>query len=185
MPEIRFARPEDAPVLCRIIRALAAFERDPHAVQTTPEIIARQLSAEMPPFEALLACDDGKAMGMAIFTHTYSTWTGTPSLYLEDLFVMPAARDMGVGRALMVRLARIALERGCARMDWQVLDWNASAIGFYDRLGARPQSSWIPWRLTGPRLAQLAAQEGESKSPPWVQSLTSPPVPAGRSGQDE
>lgn len=162
MPEIRFAQPADAPVLFRIIRALAAFERDPHAVKTTPEIIARQLSAERPPFEALLAIEAGQPIGMALFTHTYSTWTGTPSLYLEDLFVVPAARDMGVGRALMVRLARIAQERGCARMDWQVLDWNASAIGFYDRLGARPQSSWVPWRLTGPRLAQLAQADDDS-----------------------
>ncbi|MGK0357725.1 MAG: GNAT superfamily N-acetyltransferase [Bradymonadia bacterium] len=156
--EVRFAGPDDAPILCRMIHALAAFERDAHAVKTTPALIRDQLRAERPPFEALIADQGGESVGMAVYTQTYSTWTGRPSLYLEDLFVGPSSRSTGVGRALMIRLAQIALNRGCARMDWQVLDWNARAIGFYDRLGAAPQSGWIPWRFSATRLKQLAAQ---------------------------
>lgn len=157
--KIRAATPNDASILCRMVRALAAYEREPGAVETTPEVIRAQLAEPQPPFEAIIAEADNRAFGMAVYTYTYSTWTGRRSLYIEDLYVAPASRDQGVGRALMVHLARIALNQGCARMDWQVLDWNARAIGFYDRIGATPQSGWIPWRLTGARLAQLGASE--------------------------
>lgn len=161
---IRPAIPDDAPTLCEMIRGLAAFERAPDAVEVSPEILRDQLAAAAPPFDAIVAEDATGIVGAAIHTFTYSTWTGRPSLYLEDLFVWPAARAQGIGRALMARLAQIAVERGCARMDWQVLDWNAQAIGFYDRLGAAPQSAWVPWRISGARLAQLAASAAAAAS---------------------
>lgn len=157
--KIRPATPDDASIICEMVHGLAVYEREPDAVETTPAVIRAQLAEPQPPFEALIAEDDAGALGMAVYTFTYSTWTGRSSLYLEDLFVSSARRGQRVGRALMRRLAQIAVRRGCARMDWQVLDWNAPAIGFYDRLGATPQSSWIPWRLSGARLAQLGADD--------------------------
>lgn len=155
---IRPATAADAATLYRFICALAAYEREPDAVETTPARIAAQLAEAQPPFEALIAEGPAGAVGVAVYTFTYSTWTGRPSLYLEDLIVDAAQRGGGVGRRLMERLARIARARGCKRMDWQVLDWNAPAIGFYDRIGATPQSAWIPWRLSGAALDQLGAE---------------------------
>lgn len=156
---IRFATPEDAATIHALIVGLAVYEREPDAVETTPEVIAGQLAQPQPPFECLLLEERGEALGMALFFSNYSTWRGRPGLYLEDLFVPDEHRRKGVGAALLRRLARIAVDRGCARIDWAVLDWNDPAIDFYRSMGAQPESGWTIWRLDGEALDASAAQE--------------------------
>lgn len=161
---IRFATPDDASLLHRFIRELAEYEREPTAVKVTVDELHAQLSQPRPPFECLLAeqgeGDDGPAvrsLGFALFFGSYSTWRGRPGIYLEDLYVPPVHRGAGVGRALLATLARLARERGCARLEWSVLDWNTPAIGFYERLGAIGMSEWTTFRLTDDALERLAA----------------------------
>jgi GNAT superfamily N-acetyltransferase len=160
-PRIRFATPEDAALLYRFIRELAEYEREPDAVKVTTDELRAQLSQPRPPFECLLAERDDEAgpqpLGFALFFVSYSTWRGRPGLYLEDLYVPPVHRGAGVGRALLAALARLARERGCARLEWAVLDWNTPAIGFYERLGASAMSEWTVFRLTDDALERLAA----------------------------
>lgn len=164
---IRAARPGDAGTIHQFIRGLAEYEREPDAVDVTPEELAQQLALPHPPFECLLAERDNHAVGFALFFMNYSTWRGRPGLYLEDLFVPQKHRGDGVGRALLERLARITTERGGARMEWSVLDWNEPAIRFYERLGATPLGEWTAWRLTGDALTNLgAADSGRSARPP-------------------
>jgi GNAT superfamily N-acetyltransferase len=154
---LRTAGPADAADIHRLIVDLAVYEREPNAVEVTVEQLEAQLAAERPPFECILAeDDDGAVVGFALYFHNYSTWRGRPGLYLEDLFVDPSRRGRGIGKQLLVRLAQIAVERGCARMDWAVLDWNAPAIAFYESLGARAVADWTIFRLTGPGLTNLA-----------------------------
>jgi GNAT superfamily N-acetyltransferase len=154
---LRPAGPSDAADIHRLIVDLATYEREPDAVVVTADELRDQLAAERPPFECILAEDDDDAVvGFALFFHNYSTWRGRPGLYLEDLFVDPSARGRGIGKQLLVRLAQLAVERGCARMDWAVLDWNAPAIAFYESLGARAVADWTIFRLTGPALSDLA-----------------------------
>lgn len=155
--QLRLAGPEDAETLLRFIEELAIYEREPDAVEVTAAVLAAQLAEATPPFECLLAEQGGAALGFALFFPTYSTWRGRPGIHLEDLFVTPAARGAGVGRALLARLAAIAVERGCARLEWSVLDWNELAMSFYRGLDARPQSEWTVWRLDGEALARLGA----------------------------
>lgn len=159
---IRFATPDDAPTLHRFICELAAYEREPAAVKVTADELRAQLSQPRPPFECLLAERPGdaatEALGFALFFGSYSTWRGRPGLYLEDLYVPPVHRGAGVGRALLAALARLARARGCARLEWPVLDWNAPAIGFYARLGAIAMSEWTTWRLTDEALERLASE---------------------------
>ncbi len=152
---IRFATPDDAGTIHRFICELAEYEREPDAVEVTPDTLRAQLARDEPPFECLIAQDGADAVGFALFFHNYSTWRGRRGLYLEDLYVTPAARGHGHGRALLARLGELARERGCARMEWSVLDWNAPAIGFYETLGAVPLDEWTVWRLTGEALAAL------------------------------
>ncbi|HET6873613.1 MAG TPA: GNAT family N-acetyltransferase [Acidimicrobiales bacterium] len=154
---IRAAAPSDAGALLRLIRELAAYEREPDAVEATEESLAEALFCPAPLVHALVAETGGRVVGMAIWFLSFSTWTGRHSLYLEDLFVEPDQRGTGLGRELMRALAGIAVERGCARMDWSVLDWNEPSIGFYRALGARPMDEWTGWRIDGDRLADLAA----------------------------
>jgi GNAT superfamily N-acetyltransferase len=156
--ELRPARAGDGALIHRLITALAVYEREPDAVRTTPQILDAQLSAERPPFECVIAEHDGDAAGFALYFHNYSTWRGQPGLYLEDLFVLPEARRRGVGRALLSELARRAVDRGCARMEWSVLNWNELAHGFYRELGARPMEGWTVWRLTDEPLRRLAGR---------------------------
>lgn len=160
---IRFATAEDAGTLHRFIVALAEYEREPDAVEVTEAQLAEQLSQERPPFECLLAESDGTPVGFALFFHNYSTWRGRPGIHLEDLFVPPEHRGHGVGARLLGELARLAVERGCARLEWSVLDWNESAIGFYERLGARPVSGWTLYRLTDAPLATLAGSHSTTE----------------------
>ncbi len=154
---LRIAGPDDAAIIRRLIVDLATYEREPDAVQVTVDELRAQLAAARPPFECLLAeHDDGVAIGFALYFHNYSTWRGRQGLYLEDLFVEPGHRGHGVGKQLLVRLAQIAIERGCARMEWSVLDWNTPAIEFYERLGARAMSEWTIFRLADAALRGLA-----------------------------
>jgi GNAT superfamily N-acetyltransferase len=153
---IRQATESDVSDLLRLIRSLAEYEREPDAVQTTEASLTEALFGPEPFAHALVAETPGRVVGMAIWFFTFSTWTGRPSIYLEDLFVEPAHRGNGTGRALMASLAAIATERGCPRMDWSVLDWNEPSIAFYQSLGARPMDEWTGWRLSGDSLQRLA-----------------------------
>lgn len=153
---IRPAEPGDEHDILRLIRALAEYEREPDAVHATAEALAAALFTDGGHVHAHLAEQDGRVVGLALWFLNYSTWTGKPGLYLEDLFVEPEARGGGTGAALLGVLAREAIARGCARMEWAVLDWNESAMGFYRRIGAYPAEGWQPWRLSGDALAALA-----------------------------
>jgi GNAT superfamily N-acetyltransferase len=159
---IRQAVPADAELIHRFVLELATYEREPQAVIATPDDYRAQLAAPRPPFECLIASLDSEPVGFALFFHNYSTWTGRQGLYLEDLYVTPAARGRGVGESLLRKLAALAVERGCARFEWAVLDWNEPAIAFYRRLGAQPMEEWTVFRVRGEALVGLA----EGASPP-------------------
>lgn len=153
---IRNATPGDTGDLLRLVRALAAYEQEPDAVEATEADLQRALFSPHPNVFAVVAEDGGATVGMALYFLTFSTWTGRHSLYLEDLFVDPAHRGRGLGRALLTELARRAEELGCARMEWSVLDWNQPAIDFYLNLGARPMDEWTVYRLSGEALTRAA-----------------------------
>jgi GNAT superfamily N-acetyltransferase len=155
---IRPGRRGDIPAIGELIRGLALFEKLEGEVTMTEELLAEGLFGERPYAETLLAEDDGTPIAFALFFHNFSTFLARPGLYLEDLFVVPDHRGHGIGRALLVELARIAVERGCGRLEWSVLDWNRDAIGFYERLGARPNSDWTVYRLTDEALRSLAGE---------------------------
>lgn len=156
LPEgVRPARPEDVPDVLRLIRALAAYEREPEAVETTEDDLRRWVFGDDPVASVLVAEAGGVVVGMALWFRTFSTWTGLPGIHLEDLFVDPEARGSGWGRALLAGLARIAVHRGYRRVEWVVLDWNAPSIEFYEALGARPMQEWSTYRLTGDALETL------------------------------
>jgi GNAT superfamily N-acetyltransferase len=148
------------PVILSLIRELAEYERAPDAVVATEGGLREVLFGPKQSAEVLLALENGEAVGFAVYFFNFSTWLGRPGLYLEDLFVRPALRGKGYGRALLERLARVAQERGCGRMEWAVLDWNDPAIQFYKKLGAEPMEEWTVFRLTREGIARLA----ESKS---------------------
>ncbi|MEE9383330.1 MAG: GNAT family N-acetyltransferase [Nannocystaceae bacterium] len=153
---IRRAEPRDAPSVHRLICELAAYEKEPEAVVCTPDDLGTQLAGDSPPFQCLLVEERQHIVGFALYFHNYSTWRGRPGIYLEDLFVMPTSRGLGYGRALLSALAKLAVERGCARMEWSVLDWNRPAIEFYRALGAEPQDGWTTFRISGLPLERLA-----------------------------
>jgi GNAT superfamily N-acetyltransferase len=155
---IRAAEATDVPVIARLIRGLASFEKLEDQVSMTEERLAANLFGQHRYAETLLAEDDGEPVGFALFFHNFSTFLGLPGVYLEDLFVIPEQRGRGIGRALLKELARLAVERGCGRLEWSVLDWNSDAIGFYERLGARPNSEWTVYRLTGEALTSLGRE---------------------------
>jgi GNAT superfamily N-acetyltransferase len=155
---IRFATADDVPLIHRLIRGLAAYERLAEEAIVTEADLRDSLFGQNPGAEVLIAEMGGDAAGFALFFHNYSTFLGRRGLYLEDLFVLPACRGHGVGRALMARLARLATERKCGRFEWWVLDWNESAIRFYESLGARAMDEWTVYRLTDQPLARLASE---------------------------
>jgi GNAT superfamily N-acetyltransferase len=155
---IRSAEPADVPLITELIKALAVYEKLEHELRATDEKVRHALFGERPYAETLIADYDGEAAGFALFFHNFSTFLAQPGLYLEDLFVKPEHRSHGIGRALLQRLAQIAVERGCGRMEWAVLDWNVDAIRFYERLGARPNSDWTVYRLSGASLTGLARE---------------------------
>jgi GNAT superfamily N-acetyltransferase len=156
--EIRPGRPADVPLIAQLIRGLARFEKLEDEVTMTEDLLAKGLFGDRPYAETLLAEEGGTPVGFALFFHNFSTFLARPGLYLEDLFVIPEHRGHGVGRSLLVALAHVAVERGCGRLEWSVLDWNRDAIGFYERLGARPNSQWTVYRLAGEALRSLAGE---------------------------
>jgi GNAT superfamily N-acetyltransferase len=154
--EIRATTEADIPVILNLIRELAEYEREPNAVVTTEAGLREVLFGAKPSAEVLLALEKGDPVGFAVYFFNFSTWLGRPGLYLEDLFVRPAMRGKGYGRALLERLAQVAKECGCGRMEWAVLDWNDPAIQFYRKLGAKPMDEWTVFRLTEDGIAKLA-----------------------------
>ena len=150
---IREATPDDVPVIGRLIRDLAEFEREPDAVKATPEQLHDALFGPEAVASALIALDDdGEPAGFALWYRSFSTWEGVPGIYLEDLYVSESQRGSGLGRSLLSALASIAVHRGWRRLEWAVLRWNSDAIAFYDSLGGRPLDDWLTYRLTGPAL---------------------------------
>ena len=151
---------DDVPAILRLIRSLADYEKLSHEVVADEEALRRTLFSDRPAAETLLAFVGDEAVGFALFFHNYSTFLARPGIYLEDLFVLPEHRGRGYGRALLTRLAQIAVERNCGRLEWSVLDWNEPAIRFYKSLGAQPMDEWTIFRVTGDRLRQLGAPGG-------------------------
>jgi GNAT superfamily N-acetyltransferase len=158
---IRRARPEDVPQIYALIRELAEYERSLAEVAASQDQVASSLFGLEPAVFAHVAEHDGSVVGFALWFLNYSTWLGTHGIYLEDLYVTPAMRGSGLGRALLAELAGICVQRGYQRLQWWVLDWNSAAIGFYRSLGAEPMDEWTVYRLTGPALADLASSRGD------------------------
>lgn len=155
---ISAASPADVPLILALIRELADYERMSEQVVATEADIERALFGERPCAEAVIARVGGEAVGFALFFQSFSTFVGRPGLYLEDLYVRPPHRGRGIGRRLLAHLARVAVERGCGRFEWSVLDWNELAIASYRRAGAVPMDEWTVYRLTGEPLRALAAE---------------------------
>lgn len=164
---LRPARPDDVPLILQLVRELAEYEREPHAAVATAEQMHRALFGDPrdpPPrggpgagiAECVMGEVDAVTQGFALFFHNFSTWTGRPGIYLEDLYVRPEARGVGLGRAMLRHLARLAVERGCGRLQWSVLDWNTPAIEFYKSLGAEPMDEWTVYRVHEGALNRLA-----------------------------
>jgi GNAT superfamily N-acetyltransferase len=154
---IRPAQAADIPAIHQMVRDLAAYERSLHEVSATEGDLRAALLADRPSLFAHVAEEDGQAVGFALWFLNYSTWLGRHGIYLEDLYVKPERRGQGHGRALLVELARICVERGYPRLQWWVLDWNAPARRFYESVGAVPMDEWTVYRLAGPALEALAA----------------------------
>lgn len=161
MLSLRPATPADVPAIIALIRELADYEKLLSEVEADAEALHAHLFGTKPFVEVILADWDGVLAGFALFFHNYSTFLTKPGIYLEDLFVKPAYREKGIGKALLSELARLALERGCGRLEWSVLDWNEQAIGFYERMGARPMDEWTVYRLTGDNLKRAAREEAK------------------------
>ncbi len=153
---MREAAPADVAVIYGFIRELAAYEKEPDAVEMTEAELHEALFGFRPRAEALLAELDGIAQGFAVWFESFNTWTGRPALYVEDVFVTAAARGRGLGAAIFAHLAKLTVARGYKRMEWSVLDWNRPAVDFYRKLGAEPQSDWTKYRLSGAALAAAA-----------------------------
>ena len=156
--EIRLATEEDVPLILRFIKKLAEYERLSHEVTATEEGLRKSLFGEFRVAETLLAYLGDEPAGFALFFHNFSTFLGKPGLYLEDLYVSPEYRSVGVGRKLLIHLAKLAEERGCGRLEWWVLDWNEPAIKFYKSVGARPMDDWTVYRVAGGELEKLASR---------------------------
>jgi GNAT superfamily N-acetyltransferase len=156
MAHIRFAGERDTQVILRFIRALADYERLAADCVVEEAVLRANLFGPKPFAEVLLIEERGEACAFALFFHNFSTFLGKPGVYLEDLFVDPAHRGKGFGKALLMRLAEITVERGCGRLEWSVLDWNKPSIDFYLALGARPMEDWTTYRIDGEKLADLA-----------------------------
>jgi GNAT superfamily N-acetyltransferase len=152
---LRAARREDVPAIVGLIEDLALYEKQPDDCHAEPALLEQHLFGPKPYVESIVAEIGTEIVGFALFFHNYSTWLTRPGLYLEDLYVKPERRGLGIGRALLAALARLAVARGCGRMEWAVLTWNEPAIGFYRALGAVPMDEWRTYRLTGDALLEL------------------------------
>lgn len=159
--KLRPARPDDAPLILSLIRELAEYEREPQGVTATVEDILRDGFGATPRFRCVIAEWQGRPAGFAFYFFNYSTWKGRHGLYLEDLFVRPEFRGKGIGRALLVHLAQIAVHENCYGMRWQVLDWNQPAIDFYEKLGGKLIREWLTVRVMDDDLKRLAEEEVE------------------------
>jgi GNAT superfamily N-acetyltransferase len=155
---IRSATRADLPLIAQFIRDLAEYEKLAHEVRFDEAALGERLFGPRPYAEVLIGEIDGGPRGFALFFHNFSTFEGRPGIYLEDLFVRPEARGSGLGKALLVRLAALAVERDCARLEWSVLDWNEPSINFYKSLGAKPMDEWTVMRVDGDALTQLAVK---------------------------
>jgi GNAT superfamily N-acetyltransferase len=155
---IRSARESDVALILSFIKGLADYERLPHEVMATEEMLRESLFGERPAAEVIIGFVDLLPVSFALYFFNMSTFLGKRGLYLEDLFVVPEARGRGIGRAMLVRLAQIAKEHNCGRMEWAVLDWNEPAINFYTKLGAKPMEDWSTFRLTGDALEKLSTE---------------------------
>ncbi len=160
---IRSATRDDVPLVLEFIRDLARYERLEHEVSASEVELTGALFGERRYAEVIFACCGAEPVGFALFFHNFSTFKGRPGIYLEDLFVRPEARGRGIGKRLLAHLARIAVERRCARLEWAVLDWNEPSIGFYRSLGAVPLDEWTVFRLTGDALALLAGSDATAR----------------------
>jgi len=156
MLTIRRAEKTDVPLILQFIRELAEYEREPHAAVATEDDLLRDGWGPEPKFHCLIAEWDGAPAGFALYFFNYSTWQGRPGLYVEDVFVRPANRGRGIGKALFIYLAQEALRQNCGRFQWQVLDWNKPAIDFYNSIGAKVMSEWLTMRIEGEALQKLA-----------------------------
>lgn len=157
MVTFRFAQPEDTALILRFVRALAEYEKLSDEVVATEDLL-REWIFEQGKAEVLFAVADGEEVGFALFFHNFSTFLGRAGIYLEDLFVLPEQRGHGYGKALLKRLAAVAVERGCGRLEWSCLDWNAPSIAFYQSMGAVPMEGWTVYRLTGETLKRIAEE---------------------------
>ena len=155
--EMRVATEDDVPLILSFIRELAEYEKLSHEVVATEDVLRGSLFGERTGAEVVICSLSGTPAGFALFFHNFSTFLGRPGLYLEDLYVKPEMRGRGLGRALLVHLAKLARERGCGRMEWSVLDWNEPAIKLYKGIGAVPMDEWTVYRVTGEALENLAA----------------------------
>ena len=162
MLEIRPATADDAALLMRFVRELAIYEKAEHEVLATEDDLRRDIFGPDSRVEALICEWAGEPIGHAIFFMNYSTWLGKYGIFLEELYITPEQRGNGAGKALLKRVAQIAVERGCGRFEWNVLDWNEPAIQFYESLGAKAQSEWLGYRMTGSALAELGKPGGNS-----------------------
>jgi GNAT superfamily N-acetyltransferase len=163
MLNIRPAKPADVPLIQQFIRDLAEYERSPESAVATQADLIRDGFGQAPKYRCLLAEWDGQPAGFAFFFYNYSTWQGRPGLYLEDLFVKPVFRGKGIGKALLLHLAKIAVDENCGRFQWQVLDWNTPAIDFYKSLGAKTMNEWLTMRVEGEDIKKLADTAVESR----------------------
>ncbi|MGA3126621.1 MAG: GNAT family N-acetyltransferase [Candidatus Korobacteraceae bacterium] len=156
MLQIRAAQPEDVGTILKLIRGLAEYEREPQAAQATEEDLLRDGFGPNPRFHCVIADWNNTPAGFALYFYNYSTWKGRPGIFLEDIFVWPQYRGKGIGKALLLHLARTAVAENCGRYEWMVLDWNTPAIDFYEALGAKQMKEWLPMRVDGNALLELA-----------------------------
>lgn len=169
---VRLATAGDVPQILAFIQALATYEREPDAVSATEADLLRDGFSTNPFYFCLIAESDGLPAGFALYFFNYSTWLGRPGLYLEDLFVLPEYRGLGIGKALLQRVAAIAVEKGCLRLQWEVLDWNTPAIDFYTAMGAEFLDTWRNVRVTGDALLRLAGHSSSEPDPRAQQTQT-------------
>ena len=160
--EFRYARPEDVPLILQFIRELAEYEKMLPQVVATPALLHQWLF-EKQAAQVLFALEEGEAVGFALFFRNFSTFLGRGGIYLEDLFVRPSHRGKGYGKGLLTRLAQIAVEEGCGRLEWWCLDWNRPSIDFYRSLGAEPMTDWTVYRIAGDTLQRMGAKPEEKR----------------------
>jgi len=174
---IRPAAPADCAAICKLIHELAVYERAPEHCHATPHVLEERLFGSRPYAEAVVAEWDGAVAGFALWFHNFSTWECAPGLYLEDLYVRQTFRRFGIGKAMLAHLAAIAVQRGCKRFEWAVLDWNKPAREFYESLGARAMDEWVPYRMEGEALRELAASAVPLPAPAPAATKSAKPAP--------